>query len=445
MTSIGLVAIGVLLFELIILFHEGGHFVAAKLSKVKVNEFALGMGPKLFSFTKGETTYSLRLLPIGGFCAMEGEDAESENPRAFNNVKIYKRMIIIVAGAVMNIILGLILMFVTLLPSDGFTTNQVDTFVPNAYTANCGLQEGDKIVSVNGYRIGNSLDFSYALAKMKVQEVDGGTLQIYKQDCTYELYRITGETDKLSELSKENLEAFYQDIISSSAKINDAKDRKAAKQELYSCVNKLNTYFESEAFEMPEIEIRDTRLRYRADLVVKRDGEKVNLKNVDFFTYLTADNTEPQMAMDFYVVGKDKSFITLMQETGTQTVSMVRMVGDSLIGLVNGEFGFKEVSGPIGVASATVEVAQQGLEKSFGDAVMNIVYVMTIITVNLGVVNMLPFPALDGGRFLFLLIEAIFRKPIPRKAEAIVNGAGLVLLLLFIFVVSFKDVWMLFV
>ena len=112
LTTAALIIIGVLLFELIIFFHEGGHFLAAKKSGVKVNEFALGMGPKLFSFTKGETTYSLRAFPIGGFCSMEGEDEESDNPRAFNNAKIWKRMIIIVAGAFMNILLGLLIVLV---------------------------------------------------------------------------------------------------------------------------------------------------------------------------------------------------------------------------------------------------------------------------------------------------------------------------------------------
>ena len=311
MTTVGLVAIGVLLFELIILFHEGGHFLAAKFSKVKVNEFSLGMGPKLFSFTKGETTYSLRALPIGGFCAMEGEDAESDNPRAFNNVKIYKRMIIIIAGAAMNILLGLILMFVTLIPGDSFTTNQIDEFVPYSYTANCGLQAGDKILSVNGYKVYNSLDFSYALAKVKVQDVDGDSLQIYKQDCVFELYRISGDTDNLSELSKEKLESLYSDIISASKKINIATSKDAAKQELDTCIVKLNSYFDSDVFEIPEIETRNTRARYRADLVVKRDGEDVTLNDVDFFTYKLSDSEEPKMAMDFYVVSVRKFFSLL--------------------------------------------------------------------------------------------------------------------------------------
>ena len=128
MTTIALILIAVALFELIIFIHEGGHFIAAKKSGVQVNEFALGMGPKLFSFTKGETTYSLRLFPIGGYCAMEGEDEDSENPRAFNNVKIWKRMIIIVAGAFMNIVLGMILMLITLIPQENLRPPQISQF-----------------------------------------------------------------------------------------------------------------------------------------------------------------------------------------------------------------------------------------------------------------------------------------------------------------------------
>lgn len=443
LTTAGLILIGLLLFEIIILFHEGGHFIAAKLSGVKVNEFSLGMGPKLFSFTKGETKYSLRLLPIGGFCAMEGEDADSENPRAFNNAKIWKRIIIVVAGAVMNIVLGLILMMVTLLPSQGFSTNQVSTFVPQAFSANCGLQEGDRIISVDGYKINNSMDLSYAFATVKVQDVEGDSLQIYKQDCAYALFDIFRNNCDFENISDEDYYTLYSELLAVVDTVNKSSGYSQADDALSEGVSKLQKYFPDVTLEIPEITVKDTRPRFRANLVVDRNGDKVELKDVDFFTYTTADNPDPQMSIDFYTVGKEKNFLTLMQETGSQTVSVVRMVADSLFGLVTGEFGFNDVSGPIGAASATVEVAQQGLKSGFGDAVLNIVYVMMVITVNLGVVNMLPFPALDGGRFVFLLIEGIFRKPIPRKVEAIVNAVGLAILLLFILVVSFKDIWML--
>ncbi len=445
LTSAGLILIGVLLFELIILFHEGGHFISAKLSGVKVNEFSLGMGPKLFSFTKGETTYSLRMLPIGGFCAMEGEDQDSENPYAFNNAKIYKRMVIIVAGAVMNIVLGLVLMLVTLMPAQGFSTTQVGSFTPHSFSANCGLQEGDKILSVDGYKVRNSIDLSYALAKTKVQDVNGDSLQIYKQDCANALYRLCVENEIFVDVSDEELRILYSELLDSTALINECDSANSAYAALKAGAENFAQKFEEKDFSVAEIEIKDTRPRFRVDMVVERNGEKVTLQDVDFFTYTTAENPEPKMSVDFYSVGKEKTFLTLLSETGSQTVSVVRMVADSLVGLVTGQFSINDVSGPIGAASATVEVAQQGLKSGFGDAVLNIVYVMMVITVNLGVVNMLPFPALDGGRFVFLLIEGIFRKPIPRKVEGIVNAVGLCLLLLFILIISLKDIWMLIV
>ena len=143
--TIALIIIGVLLFELIIFSHELGHFITAKLSGVKVNEFALGMGPKIFGFTKGETQYSLRLFPIGGYCAMEGEDDESPEPRAFTNAKVWKRMIIIIAGAVMNIILGFLLMFVYTVQSDSYASTTIDGFLPNSYSATADYRQATKL------------------------------------------------------------------------------------------------------------------------------------------------------------------------------------------------------------------------------------------------------------------------------------------------------------
>lgn len=164
LTTIALIIIGVLLFMLIIFSHEFGHFITAKLSGVKVNEFALGMGPKLFGFRKGETEYTLRLLPIGGYCAMEGEDEESEEPRAFNNAKVWKRMIIIIAGAVMNIILGFVLMFVHTVQADVYSSTTVSQFPPSSYSANSGLQAGDKIIGVNGYSVWNMRDLQFGIS-----------------------------------------------------------------------------------------------------------------------------------------------------------------------------------------------------------------------------------------------------------------------------------------
>ena len=162
-----LIIIGVLLFELIILSHEFGHFICAKKSGVRVHEFALGMGPKLFGFQRGETLYSLRLLPIGGFCKMEGEDEESDDPRSFGKAKVWQRMIIVVAGAVMNVLLGLVLMCILVVQEPYYASTTIESFHENSRSATQGLQIGDTIISLDGYKINTSRDFSYAMATMK--------------------------------------------------------------------------------------------------------------------------------------------------------------------------------------------------------------------------------------------------------------------------------------
>ena len=243
-----MIIIAVLLFELIIFIHELGHFIAAKKCGVKVNEFSLGMGPRLFGFTKGETTYSFRAFPIGGFCAMEGEDGPEEDvtlseeelselseeeraglqqfdaavkeqeleaslctvdeaaapaaelsadgeaalakdtSRPFYNASVWKRMIIIIAGATMNIVLGLVLMFVTLIPKDTFVSTDVAMTQPVSFSTITGLQPGDQIVKINGYDVNTYTDFSFQLYTLPLSDIDSDDLSIYKEDCLFNLY-----------------------------------------------------------------------------------------------------------------------------------------------------------------------------------------------------------------------------------------------------------------
>ncbi len=439
--------IAVALFELIIFLHEGGHFLTAKKSGIKVNEFALGMGPKIFSFTRGETTYSLRLFPIGGYCAMEGEDEDSENPRAFNNAKIWKRMIVIIAGAVMNILLGIVLMLITLLPQEQFVSTTVSQFSPGSFSSVTGLQAGDKIVKINDYAVNTSTDFSFALYTLPVTEVDGSELSIYKEDCSFDLYVHAADLISEKELGDDKNELMIDLLHSAMHFISVAENKSDAYKVFCEYYDNLNTVAGVEkTAEYPEIEERETRQRFRTDIEVIRDGERIKLENVDFMTLKTsAEDDTPQLHMDFYVEPVEKTFGTVIQQTFANTVSVVRMVWGSLIGLIKGQFSLNDMSGPVGIASAITEVAGETLKTSgFGSAVNSIVYIMMVITINLGVVNMLPFPALDGGRFLMLLIEWIFRKPVPRKVENVINSVGLVLLLGLSAVIAVKDVWKLF-
>lgn len=343
-----LIIIGVLLFELIIFIHEFGHFITAKKSGVKVNEFALGMGPKILKFQKGETLYSLRLFPIGGFCSMEGEDDESTDERAFGNKPVWKRMIIVVAGAVMNLLLGLVLMMITLAPQEYFASNKIVYFDEKAVSSQV-LQLNDEIQSINGYHISTAMDLSFALA---------------------------------------------------TAPSNTMK------------------------------------------FTVVRDGETLHFDEVEFGT-VEKDGKEI-VQLDFKVAAIESNFGVLLSQTFKSTVSTVRMVWASLFGLVTGQFGFNEVSGPIGMTSAISQAAAEGLKSSFWDALNNLIYIMTIITVNLGVVNLLPLPALDGGRLVFLIIEAIRRKPMNAEKEGWIHAIGMVVLLAFMVIVSVNDVIRLF-
>lgn len=446
--TIALIIIGILLFELIIFFHEFGHFITAKLSGVKVNEFSLGMGPRLFGFKKGETEYSLRIFPIGGFCAMEGEDEDSEEKRAFNNAKIWKRMIIIIAGAVMNILLGFILMFAYTVQADSYASTTINQFQPNSFTANCGLQAGDEIIDIDGYSVWNFRDLQFGISTLSCKEVDGNSLMVYKEDCANEACRVYSNLVTENKTDDKKTEELYTILSEGCSKINMSSDKESAGSYYEATCEKLYNSLGVKNGEIPKIEEQKTRYRYTGDVTVMRKGEKVKLEDVQFFTYYAneedKENDKKSIAFDFYVDEIEKNVGSVLSQTFSGTVSMAKTVWTSLVWLVQGRFSFTDLSGPVGIATAVTQVASQGLESGFADAVNNILFVMILITVNLGIVNMLPFPALDGGRFVFLLIEGIFRKPIPRKVEQIVNSVGLAILLLFMLVISVKDVWQLF-
>lgn len=443
LTTIALILIGVLLFELIIFIHEFGHFITAKKSGIKVNEFSLGMGPKIFSFGKGETKYSLRIFPIGGFCAMEGEDEESPEPRAFNNAKVWKRMIVIIAGAVMNIILGFVLMFVVVVQQDAYSSTEVQSFPATSFSSCTGLQSGDVIKEINGYGISTSMDFNYPISTAELKTVDGSTLEIYKEDCGNNLYNMAVSLvqDKNNKLSDEQVSKVNELLSKSTNEIVKAKSKEDAFSVYENYYKEINDACGIKDYKVEKIVEKETRKRYTADILVERNGEEKLLKNVQFFTYTTKDNSDPQVSIDFYVKPIDKTIGSVLSQTIKQTISTCKMIYASLGGLLTGKFGLKDMSGPIGIASAVTTVASESLASGFMSAVNSIIYVMMIITVNLGLFNMLPFPALDGGRFVFLIIEAIRGKSVPRKVEAIVNGIGMGLLILLMILITANDIF----
>ena len=337
------VLVAILIFAVMIFVHELGHFIAAKSLGVKVNEFALGMGPKILSKQKGETVYSLRLFPIGGFCAMEGEDEETKDERSFSNKKPWQRLIILVAGAAMNIILGFVLLVGLNAVSEGYLEPVITEVTEGSAAQNAGILPGDRVVKVNGRRVNIIADFSW--------EID-----------------------------------------------------------------------------------RNKNADLRLDFVVNNGGEKREIsvipQNID---------GKNVYGIKYGEVCKNNVF-AVIRNSAYETAFYARVIIDSLFDMIRGRVPLSQVSGPVGIVNEIGNAVEQA-QSSGAEGIMNLVGMAVLLTVNLGVFNLLPFPALDGGRIFFVLIEMIRRKPIPVEKEAIVHFIGIVLLLGLSVIIAFKDIF----
>jgi len=340
------ILIAVLFFGLIIMVHECGHFLSAKLFKVKVHKFALGMGPRLLKWGKGETEYSLRLFPIGGYVLMEGEDEESDDERAFNHKPTWQRMIILAAGAVMNLILGLIVIGTMVSLNEDVPSRTVGV-KDDAASYQAGLRTGDLLVNINGKHVFSPNDINFLLAR----EESG-----------------------------------------------------------------------------------------KYDFIVKRGGEKVEINDIQLA--ITQEDGHPVVHWDFGVYWIERDVRNTVESAFRQSASLVQTTYLSLFDLVTGHFKLSDMSGPIGIADTISEVASETKpdpDTGKTDYSMLLI-ILALITINIGVMNLLPLPALDGGRLLFLLINWVSPKKIPQKYEGWVHAAGLVALLIFMAVVSFGDI-----
>lgn len=326
---------------------------------------------------------------------------------------------------------------------DAYSSTEVQSFPATSFSSCTGLQSGDVIKEINGYGISTSMDFNYPISTAELKTVDGSTLEIYKEDCGNNLYNMAVSLvqDKNNKLSDEQVSKVNELLSKSTNEIVKAKSKEDAYSIYENYYKEINDACGIKDYKVEKIVEKETRKRYTADILVERNGEEKLLKNVQFFTYTTKDNSDPQVSIDFYVKPIEKTFGSVISQTFKQTISTCKMIYASLGGLLTGKFGLKDMSGPIGIASAVTTVASESLSSGFMSAVNSIIYVMMIITVNLGLFNMLPFPALDGGRFVFLIIEVIRGKSVPRKVEAIVNGIGMGLLILLMILITANDIF----
>lgn len=359
----------VLIFGAVIAIHEFGHFSAAKLSGIQVNEYSIGMGPALFKKIIGSTQYTLRLLPIGGYVAMEGEGSPESNAAqrereaggqeepeeaeedfcpippelrtgiAFPEAAIWKRAIVMAAGPVMNFVLGfVVLLGLISFRSDPIASRVIYSIADGALCGQTGLEPGDEIVAVNGRRC------------------------FIANDILYELVRTQ------------------------------------------------NT---------------------QADFTVRRDGQLIQLPGVQFDSY-TDETGSTRMNIGFTVYALEKTPVNVLKETFNSELYYGRIIFTSLVDLVRGRESINNLSGPVGIVSAISQAASYGIT--------DLLELLVLITVNLGVFNLLPIPALDGGRLVFLAVEAVIRRPVSQRVQENLTLATFILLFGLMIFATYNDV-----
>lgn len=323
----------IFVFLMVILFHEFGHFAIAKAAGIKVNEFSIGMGPKLFQTSRGETKYTIRLLPVGGYCSMEGEDEKSDDPRSFNNASPLARIAVVAAGAIMNFVLAVIVLTIVSY-STGVATTTVSETIENSPAANAGIKSGDIILSINNKEINN-----------------------------------------------------WDSVIDEVSASNPEEDMK---------------------------------------IKISRNGEVIE------FTLKPVMSEEENRVIIGIIPKTEKSISSAVIGGFQKTGYMLNILLGFIKMIFSGGVSTKDLSGPVGVIYTIGEAAKYGF--------VNVLYLTGFISVNLGVFNLLPIPALDGSRIVFILIEILRGKPIDPEKEGYVHFIGLVLLMLLMIVVTYTDI-----
>lgn len=374
----------IVMFLIMVSLHEFGHFIVAKCLDFKILEYAIGFGPVIFKKQKGETQYAVRAVPLGGFCRFEGEEEESSDPRAFSNQAVWKRILVVVAGGIFNVILGF-LVFVVMLPTlSPMQTNEIQSVVPNSYIEDSGILPGDKIVKINDKRIGFYNDIS--LYRDDISKDEKFTLTIKRDGKRIEVPAMLTEQRITVRYTGEHIEY----------------------------ISSINGVTETEYID------------YSEDIPKKEE-------------MLGKEETTTRYIIGFTPKSEEVNALNIWGYAWNETKFVVKLVYRSLWDLVTGKTGMEQMSGPVGIVSEVNNAVHQE-----NDSWLYVLNLTALLSINLGVFNLLPLPALDGGRLLFMIIELIRRKPIPPEKEGIVHAIGMLLLLALVIFVSFNDVIKLF-
>lgn len=413
MISFLIIAIKIIvLLGFLIFIHELGHFTVAKLCKVKVNEFAIGFGPTIWKKQGKETKYAIRLIPLGGFVSMEGEEEQSENEGSFSKASIPKRIAIVLAGAIVNIVFAVCLYFGLTSTAGTFVSNEIDSTIEGYSAQTAGLEAGDKIIEVNNKKIKSKYDLDKVMTKENGEPIDlkverNGNVEEYKIKPTEIENKATGiyldnkckiiSVDKESSAEKQGIKANDKLVKINGEPVEENREK---------AIEILQKDKEKEKIQM-------TVQRGEAEIIIDLVPETVS-------TYYLGVNMK--MAED--------TFINRCINGGIQTKEFVVSIIDNLKQLFTGKVGIDQMMGPVGISEVVAQT--NGFREFF--------QMMALISLSLGITNLLPIPALDGGKILILLIEAIRRKPMKLETELNIQLLGFAILIGLSLIVTYNDI-----
>lgn len=399
----------------LVLIHEGGHFLTAKLCKVKVNEFAIGFGPTIWKKQGKETKYALRLIPLGGFVNMEGEEERSDKEGSFSKASIPKRIAIVAAGGLTNIIFALIVYFALMGFTGNNTSNIIEGVIPNTNAEVVGIQPGDKILKVDGKKINYKNDLDEALKKC-----EGNPIEVVVER--------NGKQEKFIIKPVEEKYNYTGIAIDGSGETN----------------TKIAAVYPKSPAEMQGLEIGDTILKINETEVAgnaKKLVEEINKTINDVIEFTIERNGEilkilvtPEVRANYYIgvylQKAENNFANNIYYAFFETGNFAFSIVDNLKMLFTGNVSVNQMMGPVGIGEVVAKT------NGFAD----FIYILALISISLGFTNLLPFPPLDGGKIVIFIIEAIRRKPISEKLEIYIQMIGFAFLIGLSILVTYNDI-----
>ncbi len=413
MLSFLIIAIKIIvLLGFLIFIHELGHFTVAKMCKVKVNEFAIGFGPTIWRKQGKETKYAIRLIPLGGFVSMEGEEEQSENEGSFSKASIPKRIAIVLAGATVNIIFAICVYFIITATASPFISNEIEQTIEGYAAQEAGLQAGDKIIEVNDKKVKSKYDLDKIMSTSSSEPVK---LEIERNGQKQELNIIPTEV-------KNKVTGIYLDdkckIISVDKGSNAEEQGIQTNDKLIKINGKSIDNDRNKAIEI----LQENKDVETVQMTVKRGEAEITI------------DIMPETVSSYYLgvdmkVAED-TFINRCINGGIQTNQFVLSIIDNLKQLFTGKVGLNQMMGPVGISEVVAKT--NGISEFF--------QMMALISLSLGITNLLPIPALDGGKILILLIEAIRRKPMKPETEMNIQLLGFAILIGLSLIVTYNDI-----